>query len=66
MPIEIAMVGLGNHGTRPTLFIRTETEILIYRVSVKFNRLYYVQNDASHLNNKYQLSNRTILHVSLN
>lgn len=32
IPIEICMVGLGNHGTRPTLFIRTETEIFIYRV----------------------------------
>lgn len=32
MPVEIFMVGLGNHGTRPTLFIRTESEMLIYRV----------------------------------
>lgn len=31
MPVEIFMVGLGNHGTRPTLFIRTESEMLIYR-----------------------------------
>lgn len=30
---EILMVGLGNRGSRPTLFIRTETDILIYRVS---------------------------------
>lgn len=30
---EILMVALGNRGSRPTLFIRTETDILIYRVS---------------------------------
>lgn len=32
---EILMVGLGNRGSRPTLFIRTDTDILIYRVSGK-------------------------------
>lgn len=31
LPVEILMVGLGNHGTRPMLFIRTESELLIYR-----------------------------------
>lgn len=30
---EILITGLGNRGSRPTLFIRTETDILIYRVS---------------------------------
>lgn len=30
---EILMIGLGNRGSRPTLFIRTDTDILIYRVS---------------------------------
>lgn len=32
---ELLMVGLGNRGSRPTLFIRTENDILIYRVSEK-------------------------------
>lgn len=31
---EILMVGLGNRGSRPTLFIRTETDLLIYGVSI--------------------------------
>lgn len=31
VPVEILMVGLGNHGTRPTLFIRTQTELHVYR-----------------------------------
>lgn len=31
---EILMVGLGNRGSRPTLFIRTESDILVYRVSL--------------------------------
>lgn len=30
-PVEILMVGLGNHGSRPMLFIRTDSELLIYR-----------------------------------
>lgn len=33
MPKEILMTGLGNGGTRPILFIRTETEYLVYQVS---------------------------------
>lgn len=33
-PTEIIMVGLGHHGRRPILFIRTKTDVLIYRVSV--------------------------------
>lgn len=31
MPREILMIGLGNHGTRPMLFIRTNGELLVYR-----------------------------------
>lgn len=35
MPSEIFMVGLGNYGRRPILFLRTKTDVLIYRVSEK-------------------------------
>lgn len=31
-PHEILMVGLGNYGRRPILFLRTRTDVLIYRV----------------------------------
>lgn len=34
MPTEILMVGLGDHGRRPILFIRTKTDVLIYRVNI--------------------------------
>lgn len=33
MPTEIFMIGLGSYGRRPVLFIRTKTDVLIYRVS---------------------------------
>lgn len=33
IPKEIIIVGLGNYGRRPMLFIRTKAELLIYRVS---------------------------------
>lgn len=36
MPTEILMVGLGHHGRRPVLFIRTKTDVLIYSVSILF------------------------------
>lgn len=32
MPTEIFIVGLGNHGRRPLLFIRTKMDLLIYQV----------------------------------
>lgn len=32
MPTEILMVGLGSYGRRPMLFVRTKTDVLIYRV----------------------------------
>lgn len=32
LPKEILMVGLGNRGSRPVLIVRTDTELLIYRV----------------------------------
>lgn len=32
MPTEIFIVGLGNHGRRPLLFIRTKVDLLIYQV----------------------------------
>lgn len=32
MPTEILMVGVGHHGRRPLLFIRTRTDVLIYQV----------------------------------
>lgn len=34
MPTEICMTGLGSYGRRPVLFVRTKTDVLIYRVSV--------------------------------
>lgn len=33
MPTEIFMAGLGSYGRRPVLFVRTRTDVLIYRVS---------------------------------
>lgn len=32
MPTEIFIVGLGGHGRRPLLFIRTKVDLLIYQV----------------------------------
>lgn len=32
MPSEVFVVGLGNYGRRPILFLRTRTDVLIYRV----------------------------------
>lgn len=31
--VEVLMVALGNQGSRPMLFIRTPSELLIYRVN---------------------------------
>lgn len=33
MPTEIFMIGLGSYSRRPVLFLRTKTDVLIYRVS---------------------------------
>lgn len=33
MPTEIFVVGLGSYSRRPVLFVRTKTDVLIYRVS---------------------------------
>lgn len=32
MPTEIFVIGLGNHGRRPLLFIRTKADLLVYQV----------------------------------
>lgn len=32
LPKEILLVGLGNDGSRPILFIRNDNELLIYKV----------------------------------
>lgn len=33
---EIMVVGLGNKGSRPLLFLRTGTELMIYQVNICF------------------------------
>lgn len=39
MPTEIFMIGLGSYGRRPVLFVRTKTDVLIYRVNKTSNLL---------------------------
>lgn len=34
MPTEIFIIGLGNYGRRPLLFIRTKADLLIYQVGL--------------------------------
>lgn len=42
MPTEIFVVGLGNHGRRPMLFIRTKVDLLIYQVIISMWSRYFV------------------------
>ncbi|GAB0099522.1 Cleavage and polyadenylation specificity factor subunit 1 [Sergentomyia squamirostris] len=54
--MEILIVGLGNHGNRPMLFIRTNTDILIYRV---------FRYAKGHLKIRFRKMNHDILHQSV-
>lgn len=44
MPTEIFIVGLGNHGRRPLLFIRTKVDLLIYRVIFGLGTTFFVDS----------------------
>lgn len=36
---EILMVALGSHGSRPLLFVRTNTDLYIYMVSLNYKQI---------------------------
>lgn len=58
-PTEILMIGLGNHHSRPILFVRTGTELLVYRVyrymkgnlKIRFRKYQHSMLVQSHVNN---------------
>lgn len=40
IPKEIFVVGLGNYGRRPILFLRTKTDVLVYRVRYRREHIF--------------------------